>query len=464
MKALLPFLACAVLFASGSSLSADDDLDSQILQLEKTGQDFAGAAALTGSMANASPDLKMMADEYRNFSSNFGSVQSSIQNNDYDQAVRMLRRWLARTKNEQIKKSLTSLLEAIQKQRKKQIDDLTKLLDEKLAATSSALAKATTPEDVEVLRYDLEDFRNEECNGGGREIQRMANRISRATSFLEGWRQFIAAQSEGDYQQALSYLTSLRRNGGNAGLVSSKEMAARYTAILEKQLSSLTNPDEASPVTKAIAGIMDTVKSGKDASAAATRLALIQSFASGTDSRYSGILQSQLDQIGRMQRDLDEGAYGRVLGNSDFSSSQATPYDAKCAALRAEIKGKAIIGAYNLENLGSPKPGESFSAFLRDAANQAFEKKDWKRLVAVSSAFAAASGGSYYGQQENPQQGAKAYLAGEQLEKAGLYRDAVHHYTNCIALTGAYVPREEAAAAIERLRKDQPQAFAPEGK
>lgn len=459
MRAFFPCIAAIGLFATLSR--AADDLDSQIQQLEKVGQDFAGAAAISGSMANASADLKSMAQEYRNFSSNFSSVQSYVQNSDYDQAVRMLRRWLAQTKNEQIKKSLTNLLEALQAQRKKQLEELTKKADDLLAATAAGLAKATSPDDVEALRLNIEDFRSEECNNGGREVQRLSNKLNRASSFLENWRQFIAAQSEGDFQQALSSLSSLRRSGGNTGLISSKDIAARYAALLEKQLASISNPDDASPVSKAIAAIMDKVKSGKDASAAASQIALIQSIAMGTDGRFVAILQAQLDQISRMQRDLDEGTYGRVLGNSDFSSSAATPYDAQCAALRTDIKSRAIAGSFNLENLGSPKPGVSFSTFLRDFAEQAFQKKDWKRLASILPAYSAALGGGYYGQPENPQQGVKSYLAGEQLEKAGLYRDAVRQYTNCIALTGPFVPRDEATAAIERLRKDQPQAFVP---
>ena len=461
MKAFLPGLTALVIVAFIPLSRAGDDVDIQIQQLEKQGQEFGQAAALSGSMANASADLKAMANEYREFSNNFGSFNSYVQNNDFDQAVRMLRRWLARTKNEQIKKSLATLLDALQAQRKKQIDALTKLVDEKLARVAAGMQKAVSPDDVELLRLDIEDFRSEECNTGGREIQRLSNRLSRASSFLENWRQYVAMETEGDYAQALSCLSSLRRSGGSAGLISSKDLAARYTSLLEKQLASVTSSEAASPVLKAVAGIMEKVRSGSDAGAAASQIAMIQSIAGGNDSRFLGTLQSQLDQIARMQLEFADGAYGRVLGNSDFSSSCPTPYDKACAAMRSDLKARSIAAIFKLEKLGEPKPGEGFSVFLRSAADQAFEKKDWSRLAVLLSAYSVASGGGYYGQPENPQQGVRAYLAGLQLEKAGLFRDAVRQFTNCIALTGPFVPRDEATEEIERLRKDQPQAFAP---
>jgi len=391
MKTILSCLA-AIGMTAVRLCAAQDDLDSQIQALEKVGQDFAGAAAVSGSMANSSPDLKAMVEEYRSFSNNFGSVQSYLQNNDYDQAVRMLKRWLSQTKNEQIRTSLTKLVEALQAQRKKQVEALTKKVDEKIAATAAGVAKATTPDEVESLRLDLEEFRNEECNTSSRETQRLSNRLSRAVSFLESWRQFVAAQSDGDYQQALSYLTNVRRNGGNVGIISSKDLADRYAGLLEKQLANLTDPDAGSPVLKAIAGIMEKVKSGKDAPAAASKIAVIQSIANGADSRLLSTLQTQLDQIGRMQRDFDDGIYGRVLGNSDFSSGMVTPYDDRCAQVRSELKTRAIVATSQLESFGTPKPGESFAQFLRSAADIAFEKKDWARLAVILPAYSAASG------------------------------------------------------------------------
>jgi len=45
------------------------------------------------------------------------------------------------------------------------------------------------------------------------------------------------------------------------------------------------------------------------------------------------------------------------------------------------------------------------------------------------------------------------------LEQAGQFRAAVARYTDCIAEVGKMVPREEAAAALAKIRTEHPEAF-----
>jgi hypothetical protein len=128
--------------------------------------------------------------------------------------------------------------------------------------------------------------------------------------------------------------------------------------------------------------------------------------------------------------------------------------------MRLNLKIRAIEAANKLESLGQPEKGEGLGAFLRRCAKKAHEKKDWPRLQILLAVYYNATGGGC-ARNENMQEGVRAYLAAGQLEKAGLYRDAVRQYTLCITQLGTFVPGAEATEALNRLRKEHPEAFTP---
>jgi hypothetical protein len=84
----LPLLALALLFPF---TLLGQDLDSKLRSLQKVGEEFAAASA----MGPASGSLRALADECRDFSNNFSSLQSCVQDGNYDQSTRVLQRWLA---------------------------------------------------------------------------------------------------------------------------------------------------------------------------------------------------------------------------------------------------------------------------------------------------------------------------------------------------------------------------------
>lgn len=456
----LPLLLATFLAIPCIARSEADDKDTlsePISQLQKMGQDFAQAAQLSQSIGGPkSGDLRALADEYRDFSNNFSSLSSYVQNGNYDEAISTIRRWMARTRNAQVKQSLASLLEALQAQRKKQVEKLTAATDEKMAKIAALLAKATTPDEVESIRLDLEDFRNESLNRGGRDLQRVSAKVSRASNFLENWRQYLTAQNDGEIDQALNYLANIRQNGGTMGLIPQKELSDRYVALLEKQLSKADTPDPESPMSKAAASVMAQVKTGKNAEAAAdkfSRMIRVASRGSATDYPLINSLNNQLRYVARLQGLLDQKSYQQVVESTYpwTYPEQPSPYYRTLEAIIADQKLAAITARYQLANIGKPKNGECLCDFLRAKSEEAYASKDWAGLYQRLQALSAMGGGNF-------QQGVRAYIAGSQLEKAGLYREALRQYAACIEQTGPFVPGEEATAAAGRILKEHPDA------
>ncbi|MFZ0616873.1 MAG: hypothetical protein WAN16_10570 [Chthoniobacterales bacterium] len=471
MRKLLLFLASLLATAgiTHSETEPSDPIPGTINQLQKIGQDFAQAAQLSGSLGvgGTSKELKELADEYRDYSNSFASLNSYVQNGNYEEAVATIRRWMRRTHNKQVQQSLTTLLEALQAQRKKKVEEITKAIDEAIAKASSSLRKATTPDQVETIRVDLEDLRADLLGSGGRDLQRLSNRIQRAVSLLENWRQLLCAENDGDLQQALSYLNQIRQNHSTEGLISQKEISDRYSALFEKQLKQNPEQESDSPILGAAAEIMGNVKSGKDAQEAAIKMArllrLVQERGYGNITYIPTInaLTQRLNYIDLLQSRLDEKAFQQVVETTYNEAIYTYPRggrsqplkldEARMSLIINDQKITAIEALYPNANLGKPNAGETLPVFLNAKAQEAYESKNWPVLYQRLQALTSVGGG-------NLQQGIRSYISGGQLEKAGLYREAIRQYAACIEQTGPFVPREEAAAAVVQILKEHPEA------
>jgi hypothetical protein len=442
-----------------------DPISATISQLQKIGQDFAQASQLSGSLGvgNSSKELKELADEYRDYSNSFASLNSYVQNGNYEEAVATIRRWMRRTHNKQVQQSLGNLLEALQAQRKKKVEEITKAIDEAMTKASAALRKATTADQAETIRIDLEDLRNDLLGSGGRDLQRLSNRIQRAVNLVDNWKQMLGAENEGNFAEALTYLNQIRQlrrnyNFMTEGLVSQEEISYRSLALIEKQLKEISDPKPDSPVMKAASEIMGSVKSGKDAQEATIKMARLQSIAGGGDSRdfqTINTLSQRLSYIARLQSLLEQKAYQQAL-DSGYPWGDPVPPEksdeVRLNLIVAEQKLMALAAIYPNASLGNPKNGESLPVFLKAKAQESFEAKDWPVLYQRLQALASTGGG-------NLQQGVRAYISGSQLEKAGLYREAIRQYAVCIEQTENFVPREEATAAASRILKEHPDAY-----
>lgn len=459
----LPLLLASLLATTGithSETEPSDPISAPISQLQKIGQDFAQAAQLSSSLGpdGKSKALQELAGEYRDYSNSFASLNSYVQNGNYEEAVATIRRWMPKTHNKQVKQSLTTLLEALQSQRKKKVEEITKAIDDAMTKASAALRKATTPDQVETIRIDLEDLRNDLLGSGGRDLQRVSNKVQRAVNFLENWRQMLGAENDGDLVQALSCLNQIRRNYRTEGLVSQKEISDRCLALLEKQLKENPETEYDSPILKAAASIMGNVKSGKDAKAATCKMSQLLRIqqVGGGDGDYTTInaLTQRLNYIDRLQSLLDQKAFLQVIESTYpwGEPSQTGKIDgAPLNSIIADQKFMAIEAIYPNANLGKPKAGENLSVFLKAKAQEAYASKDWPVLYQRLQALASIGGGNF-------QQGVRAYIAGSQLEKAGLYREAIRQYASCIEQTGPFVPGVEAAAAVAQILKEHPEA------
>lgn len=452
MKKILQLGCLAVL---GISPLAAADLDSQLEGLQKVGEDFAAAA----SMGSANASLKALAGEYREFSNSFGSLQSYVQDNNYDQSMRLVQRWLSRTKNEQIKTALTELMATLKKQKEERDAKLTALVDEMLKGAATKLANADTPEKVGEIQVFLQELRDYDLNTSDRFTRILSDRVGRAINFLGNWQQVISNEQRGDYAAALQSLNNARSNSSSDMLIDTAAYAAKYKTLLEKAVGSEASMSKDSPIAETVRQTMASIKVPADANRALAVINNLSSFTSGQDGRLVNSLQNSLSDLVRLQSDSEAGAYGRII-SATGGSSYPSPYSGQIEALKMALRIDAVAKANDLPDLGAPSEGEGFATFIRRKAVAAFDKKDWETLFTLLSVYSQVSGGGCARTNEM-KQGVAAFLAGQQLEKAGQFSNAVIQYSLCIAELGKLVPRAEATAALKNLRQEHPEAFGP---
>lgn len=420
--------------------------------------DCAAAAA----MGTASESLRAMAGEYRDFSSNFGSLQSYMEEGHFDQALLLLQRWLDRTKNAQVKIALTELLEALKKQKEERDARMAARMEEMLKTAATGAAAAETPEKLASIQIRLEEFRDFELNTSDRKSRLLHERLNRAINFLGNWQQVLLAEQSGDFSSALQSLGNLRRNTSSFQLLDSAVMASKYKALLEKLRTADATKKDSSPIFQAIGEIMAGVKSPADASKAASAVSELISFTSGNENRLASALHGNLQELARLNADFESGAYARVIGTWG-SGYPETPYTQKIEAMREALRIRAVVVANDLPELGRPEKGENFTSYVRRLSVAAYEKKDWERLHTLLGVYFLLTGGRCTWTSDM-KEGVGAYLSGKQLEDAGQFKEAAAQYIRCIAQLGPLVPRAEAAAAASSLQKNHPEAFSPAGR
>ncbi|HEY5793144.1 MAG TPA: hypothetical protein VIS74_07585, partial [Chthoniobacterales bacterium] len=319
---------------------------------------------------------------------------------------------------------------------------------------------AKTPEAVYRIQDELELFRDEELSNGARATRPLNDRLNRAINFINNWQQVITAEANGEFAEAVQSIGNLRRNAYASALMGPAALNAKYQSLLAQALNPPESAKESSPIRAAIAAALQKVKTPADAAAALEVLNQVASFSSGDDNRLANHVQNELRGLVEMNHEFAAGAYARVIGRS--SDSASGPYARQLESLKNELRLKAIAAANDLPDLGTPPAAEGLPTFIRRLAVEAFEKKDWERLYTLLSVYSTLTGGGC-ARTQDMKQGVSAYLAGQQLEQAGQFGDAVSQYTLCLTYLGKLIPRADAAKALDRLRLSHPEAFAPAG-
>lgn len=417
-------------------------------------------ALSTSSVNAASPgSLQAIANEYRDFSSNLSTIESYVQNGNLDEAIRNLRRWLSRTKNEQVKNSLESLLKGLQDEQKKLFARQSEALDELLKKARTVIAENKPVDSVIAVREEIEEFRDLEVYNGGRASRRLQYRVDNAINFLNGWQRFVIAESNGANSEALSQLRNLREGSYGVPLADEATIKNRAEEIIARIASGTGKQENSSAVAKALTAIVDQIKTPADAMQAAETTRRLNAVGNWDNTQIVNNLTNALSQLAKINQDFEDGLYGRVLSAS--WTDYRTPFAAKLDPLVNQLRIQSAIRANDLPDLGPIKEGEGFGTFLRRAARESFDKKDWPTLFALLSVYANTTGGC--SRTQGMQEGVRAFIAASQLEQASQWGDAIRLYTQCVAQIGPFVPRAEAAAALARLKESHPDVFNPTG-
>lgn len=285
--------------------SMGQNLKEQLNALGAMGADSAVLAS--GSSRNI--------DDLRGFANQLEMLQTRISAHEYEQAIRDTRQWLARTKNEAVREALEKLLKTLEEEQQARLVKMSEALEKLLKQSASRLDQATSPDQVEPIRAELETFRDNVLNQSGSSTRRLNDRLNRAVEFLNIWQNILTAQAEGNPAQALQLLNNIRSNSYLV-VVGSPDLVREKTKILLEQLVQ----EKGAPGTSAVAEVLETIMAGvktpTDAVDALDKIQRLTSIGSGSNYRMLLTVQNDLQNLVRMQQSFEDGAYARVISDS----------------------------------------------------------------------------------------------------------------------------------------------------
>lgn len=131
------------------------------------------------------------------------------------------------------------------------------------------------------------------------------------------------------------------------------------------------------------------------------------------------------------------------------------------ASLRQEILVKALPVYLNVAKSYPVNSGETSADYLQRVGSEARKKGDWLTVWKTLHAFRTIQ----FSENRDPKwlasdiEGIALFLAGQNLEKAEQYTDAVRAYRRVLLLTGDHLPLQETTASLTSLQKKYPEAY-----
>ncbi len=173
--------------------------------------DVSGAVAITSPVSSSR--IRSLSD--------LGSLESYVQNSQYDQAVRIARRSAQQSDSPEMKKMWTDLLAGLQKEQAAIDQDLTARAEALLKKIAETALAANAPAELSALADDISDFTDGELSSGNSlASRRLRNHLNYAQNFLDAWSQYLEAKSAGRDADQLRQLDSIHSS------------ASQYRAIL----------------------------------------------------------------------------------------------------------------------------------------------------------------------------------------------------------------------------------------
>lgn len=328
-----------------------------------------------------------------------------------------------------------------------------------LAAAKTAAQAAEAADAIASAYDDMNRF-------GGSMLSSLRMQFEGAQQAAREWRAILQFEEQGRPSMALQRLRNLEQNNYNdLRILPAATLAAKRAALLKRAVEGTgdTGSELSAEADRVVAGI----KSGADLAAARTKIERLQRVAGFEgDSIQQSLyrLMTDLSALDRLFRESQGGGdllNTRVMSWHNLSPTEGHPWQKPLATLHDELILKVVAARYELPELAKAR-GDGLSAKLEGLADEAFAKADWTRLLRLAHALRASAPPMNY---PPAQTGAdaevtalRAFLAGQNLEKAGQFAAAAECYRDVLRQTaGKRVPVKAATERLLALGKEHPE-------
>ena len=128
--------------------------------------------------------------------------------------------------------------------------------------------------------------------------------------------------------------------------------------------------------------------------------------------------------------------------------------------LRRRVERDVIAGSLDAPELvQAPLAGKPLEEAIESLKGQLAKIGEWRRLLQIIEAQTGQTRTNVFAPpQDDLATSVRAYIAGQNMELAELWRDALQSYKTVLRCTSAYAPIKEAAESVKRLTKEHPEA------
>ncbi|MEI8242496.1 MAG: hypothetical protein WCI17_04455 [bacterium] len=334
-----------------------------------------------------------------------------------------------------------------------------------------ALLKAATGRAVQALAADF--------NRQYDRLRRVAGNDSLACESLDGlrnllgsWRRVVLSEEKGDFVSALQNLANMDNEGAmrmDARIQAA--VAAKREALLKRLVEQPVRPND--PVIRMVDAQMAAADTLEKLVRLRAQLAPLQNAASYSgyaSMRYSNpygpsevaALLADLQALESMQAALQARQY-TLLVQGAYSPGGYSAHRWRAVITRHmnTLRSTAFSVMYGLSGMDITE-GQPVAEALLLAADKAFAGSQWDRLGRCLEAYRAAA----YGMQPPPAaladqiNACRSFVAAGNYERVGDVDRAVTSYLAVLQAPAERSPLEAAVAALARLRKENPDAFA----
>lgn len=489
MKGSVFPLACAAFFACGSAIACAETPLELLERAQRDLQAHVDAAKKEQAGKKEQPPDNSRAGVERTLEESYSlyvplrslqSMHEQIVSGRTDHLLATLEEFQADMRvAEDVRKDVDALAKLINKEQADQEEAYAQAVDAACQRASEILPKATEPKELDGLQRELTQLaakppgRNH-YNGG--DDSHLGNKLQAAVQFVNHWQDYLLARSRNNEEGQAQALRSLTDGSGynQVALVPRSEILARMPQ--KESTSTPTRPTNrpGRPQAQLDADAVEIVQGVKkldDIPGALTKLVDLRKEITAQPSynfRSESDLGTALTTLQGLERTFLEIQNGLATSIS-LGASRANDYNS-----HPEIDNAVIPLRVQLIKLAAPRllgagenakatADETLDTYLKRLIDAAKQRRDWAavaRGLELKQTLATTSSAPYATINPQEAEAFKNFFAGNNLEAAGQYEQAVISYLNALRSGQEDLPSASIGEHLAALEKAHPAEYA----